>query len=154
MSIVLLNIEPMPPDRAWYLLQQNQPLPAEITYASILAISMYLTYGIVMELLFGATLGKLIFRLRVISDGPVGPAVRVRGILLRNLTKVIEFGTPLAPLLLLFTVINRNRQRLGDVMARTAVVQAAPAAPGENNEGPAQTHPNGDTPPPPPDQPQ
>ena len=72
-----------------------------------------------MERKFGRTVGKMIFKLSVITS--LGRPAGLRQILLRNLVKVIEMSW--APLLL-FPLLNRNRLRLGDLVARTAVIDA------------------------------
>jgi len=92
---------------------------------------LLLTYGIwclAWELACGSTLGKRVFGCRVLSaDGAVASP---RQIVLRNVIRVIMFA--LAPQGLVVTfmmmvMLTRNRQRLGDLLANTVVVE--PGAP-------------------------
>ncbi len=128
----------------------QQQMPDTAVYAAITTMVLYALYCALMEWRFGATLGKMIFKLRVVSTGAVG--CDFQQAMLRNLIKIIEltFLWPLPfPLLLMVPLINRNRQRLGDFIARTTVVDAvslskappAPPQPGGQDE---------DQPPPPP----
>lgn len=124
--------------------------PAQMAYSVITAIISYTVYCIVMELRFGATVGKRLMKLRVVCDG--GKPVKPANIVMRNVFRIFELIMPPLPLvLLLVTLLTRNRQRLGDIIARTAVVQAGlvplpPAPPlqeenqqedsGENDDAP------------------
>ena len=85
---------------------------------------IYVTYGAVLEWRYAATLGKRLMKLRVI--GSQGRPPGLREALLRNIMKIFEFLVPprIPPLLLLWPIINRNRMRLGDYIARSAVVDA------------------------------
>jgi uncharacterized RDD family membrane protein YckC len=98
-----------------------------VIFADILGLSLYVIYGIVMETFLGATVGKLIFRLRVV--GNQGQRPTLRSVALRNLMKVMELlpiPLPLVsplPLLLFFPIFSPFRLRIGDIMARTSVVE-------------------------------
>lgn len=98
-----------------------------LIFAHILGMSLYVIYGTVMETLLGATVGKLILRLRVVGDQ--GQRAPMRSVALRNMMKVMELlplPLPLVsrlPLLLLFPFFNHYRLRIGDIMARTSVVE-------------------------------
>jgi uncharacterized RDD family membrane protein YckC len=101
---------------------------AEFAYFIIGSSVMYVAYCTVTEVRFGATIGKMIFRLRVVNDEGNKPGLREGAV--RNLVKIIElYFPPLAPLLLLVPVFNRNRLRLGDLIARTGVIDATYLAP-------------------------
>jgi len=107
---------------------RQKDFPASLAYSVIAATVLYGLYCFLMELRFRATLGKLIFRLRVAGDQ--GLPADVRGVVLRNLVRVLEVSwllmmPILVPLLILVTVMNRNRQRLGDMMARTVVIDVS-----------------------------
>ena len=122
---------PMPEltmEQAKQILLGQQPQPDNLVFAGVAGLILFTAYGIFMELRFGATLGKMIFKMRVIGDEGARPVLRE--VLLRNLWKIIEllvrFGIPILPL---FILLNRNRQRVGDWLARTAVVDARPSAP-------------------------
>ncbi len=104
--------------------------------AYVFMLLAYTAYSIVMERRFKATVGKMIFKLRVVADNGLTPGLRE--IVLRNLVRLVELSFPLGlPILLLIPLFNRNRQRLGDWMARTAVIDLSasrPAAPEEAKE--------------------
>jgi uncharacterized RDD family membrane protein YckC len=89
-------------------------------YSVILAMVTYVIYCTATEYRFGATLGKRAMKLRVVGNGAARAGLRE--VVLRNLVKVIELMS--LPLLLLVPLITRNRQRLGDLFAQTAVVDA------------------------------
>ncbi len=99
-------------------------------YSVILAMVTYVVYCVLMEYRFGATLGKRVMKLRVVGNGaaPAG----LREVLLRNLVKIIELMS--LPLLLLVPLLTRNRQRLGDMFAQTAVVDATAPLPAESDD--------------------
>lgn len=130
---------PMPPDEAMRMLADlirgRGEMPVEVAYAWAGTIVAYLVYGVLMEMHFGATVGKMLFGLRVVSDEGAPP--RRLEILLRNLLKVVEvfFFAPL----LLAVLMTRYRQRLGDMAARTAVIDARlvvpPALPPQDPTG-------------------
>ena len=69
----------------------------------------------------------------MVGDGGMRP--NAREVLLRNLVKVMVLATGLWPLMLM-VLLNRNRQRLGDMMGRTAVadVHPVPAPPPETKK--------------------
>jgi len=101
----------------------RMPLSSHRAYARVTMLLLYTAYGIATERRFGATLGKMIFKLRVVGDDATPPANRE--ILLRNLVRMMELFWPLGiVLLVLLPLLTRNRQRLGDMMARTTVVNA------------------------------
>lgn len=101
------------------------PQPDEAFYGSLAGLAAYVVYCIIMEMRTGATLGKRLMHLRVVGDegAPPGP----REAAMRNLLKLLEFSSVLLlPLFLLPPLVTRYRQRLGDMIARTAVVDAPP----------------------------
>ena len=116
-------------------------VPPILVYASISTMVLYTAYCIGMELRYGATLGKMAMKLRVIGDRGLSP--EPRAILLRNLFRMVE-------LMLMWVVIpsgilvfvTRRRQRLGDMIARTTVIDAR-YQPAPSDEEPSQ----GDVPP-------
>ncbi len=98
----------------------NNSAPA--AYASIAALLGYTVYCILMEWRFGATVGKMLMRLRVVGDS--GKPVAMANIIMRNVFRILELSmTPFQLVLLLIPLITSNRQRLGDILARTTVVQ-------------------------------
>jgi uncharacterized RDD family membrane protein YckC len=86
----------------------------------IVAVAAYLAHTLIGELAMGRSAGKALCGLRVIMiDGKTpGPAA----IVVRNVMRAIDLFPPLL-VLILFT---RLRQRMGDIVAGTAVVMAAP----------------------------
>lgn len=113
-------------------------LLAAAMYTMMLSQGLYVAYGTIMELRFGATLGKRILRLQAIREDGRRPGLNEA--VLRNVTKVIELSMLYAPmawltmLFVLLPLLTRNRQRLGDMIARSAVVEAScPADAAEEN---------------------
>ena len=100
----------------------TQPIPSNVVllglYLLIGMATAFLVYSIFTEAAFGATLGKRMMGLRVVGDR--GARVTLREAIVRGCSKVIEM--PMFPLLV-FAVLTRYRQRLGDKMAWTAVVE-------------------------------
>ena len=76
-------------------------------------------YGLIFESAKRTTLGKRLVGLKVVGEDH-GPC-RLRAIVLRNLLRVIEFQFPPLAILVLLTP---HRQRVGDLFARTLVVEA------------------------------
>jgi uncharacterized RDD family membrane protein YckC len=93
-----------------------------LVYVQMLSTTLFVVYCAAMEYAFGATLGKMLFRLRVTGNGGAKPDLR--SIALRNLMKIVEMTTIMLPLLVLLPLLSQYRQRIGDMMARTAVVDA------------------------------
>ena len=115
---------------------QNEggPVPAlsdELLIAWALCCAAFSAYCTLCEALFGRTPGKAVVRCRVVDEA--GGRCGFAPILIRNLVRMIELF-PLFQLwptfiLMLFT---RNRQRLGDLLARTIVVQHVPLSQVQN----------------------
>ncbi len=113
-----------------------EQMDSGIAYTIIATAVAYLGYCVLMELRYGATVGKMLLGLRVVGDGGLRP--RLREVLLRNLVKtMILLSIVLWPLMLV-VVLNRNRQRLGDMMGRTVVADIHPVVP--PGSGTEQTH--------------
>lgn len=75
-------------------------------------------YGGICEALTGATLGKRVFKLRVVGDDFL--PCPLRAVLLRNLLRTVEFQfLPLA----ILVPLTPSRQRIGDIFARTLVIE-------------------------------
>jgi uncharacterized RDD family membrane protein YckC len=86
----------------------------------LLSAGSYAAYCLIMELLTGRTAGKMLFGLQVVAEqGRRAPAVRV---VVRNLFRVIEV-LPFFWILAFVMLLSRNRQRVGDLFARTIVVR-------------------------------
>jgi len=91
-------------------------------WAVVLTFTAYVAYAIIMEYRYGATIGKLILGLRVIEEE--GRKLSLRAAVLRNLVKVVELYPWLLPLVAVMVMLSRSRQRFGDIIARTAVIDA------------------------------
>jgi len=113
--------------RLWERLsrQEDVELPVELAVTSIAVLVVYVVYCAIMELYTGTTLGKRLMKLRVLAHG--GVKADLRQCILRNLLKIVElislrsilfFLVPLVP------IVTRYRQRFGDLLARTAVIDA------------------------------
>ncbi len=101
------------------------PFSDELLIAWALCCVAFSTYCTFCEALFARTPGKAAVRCRVVNE--TGGRCGFSLILIRNLVRMIELF-PLFQLwptfiLMLFT---RNRQRLGDLLARTIVVEHLP----------------------------
>ena len=111
------------PQKTWadmLALVRESRMPDNAAYGVVFALSLYAAYCAIMEFKYSATVGKMVFHLAVIGDE--GKRPDLRSIFLRNVMKIAELVPPGLPLLLLVPLLNRNRQRLGDILARTAVI--------------------------------
>jgi len=115
---------------------------ARTAYAAMFTLAGFGLYGAAAEFLRGATLGKWIFRLRVVGDEAAPPTLRQ--VALRNLLKILELLTVLLVLLVVMPLLSRYRQRAGDWFARTAVVDAGSLAQPPSDAGSAQAGGMGD----------
>lgn len=100
--------------------------PAFLFFAAVLA------YYFVFETLFGASIGKLMLGLRVLSDD--GSRAGAGAVLIRTLFRIID-GLPVLYLVgLIAASIGGRHKRLGDRAGGTIVARrrpaAAPSAPG------------------------
>ncbi len=120
-SMLVFQVPQVNSDEAMAIVQGKAAMPESLWYASMAATAGFAIYGMIMEGVLGATLGKLAMGLRVCGNG--GGPPDWRAVILRNLMKIMELSWRYVwPLILLFPILSRNRQRLGDLMARTAVV--------------------------------
>jgi uncharacterized RDD family membrane protein YckC len=85
---------------------------------------IFAAYGMGFEAALQATPGKRIVRCYVVREG--GGRSTFGPIAVRNLLRIAEFAFP--PVLLL-VLLTRNRQRFGDILARTLVVEDVRRAP-------------------------
>lgn len=106
----------------------NHPDEWQSLAPGLLVIGLFVTHTTLTELFTGATLGKLMFGVRVVSMTGLSP--NVWQVLARNSFKVIELMPPF--LLLVVPFVNRFRQRLGDMVSRTLVVAPQKNAPRED----------------------
>ncbi len=84
----------------------------------VMWLSLYELHVILGEALFGRSIGKAIFGIQVvdITGKPAGPLA----VLIRNLIRIPEMITIF---LLIFMFVSEERQRLGDLIARTIVIR-------------------------------
>ena len=102
----------------------------------LVAALAFVAYGTVFEVAMGATPGKRFCQCRVVDER--GRRCGLGPILMRNLIRVVEFfpAFQLMPAVVL-VLLTRNRQRLGDLLAGTVVIEqvsAAPAADGNDSD--------------------
>jgi uncharacterized RDD family membrane protein YckC len=108
----------------------------EVAYAVISTLSAYLGYCMVMEARFASTLGKMAFKLRVVAGDGTRPGARE--VLVRNLIKILEISWPW--LLVIIPLLNPARQRLGDLLAKTIVVEKTDVPPSPPTDVDEETH--------------
>ncbi|OPX24977.1 MAG: hypothetical protein B1H04_01020 [Planctomycetales bacterium 4484_123] len=101
------------------LLRSMKEGPPDVrhVYAVLGFFVAFTLYGTVMEHLFGATVGKMLMRMRVVGNGGRKPSLRE--VALRNVFRIVEL---FFFILMVFPLLTRYRQRLGDKVAWTAVV--------------------------------
>lgn len=92
----------------------------------VVAAVAWLIYMTLMEAKFGASLGKRITRLRVVTEG--GSPVTLEAALMRNLLRFLDAFPYFLPYLLGAIAASRSplKQRFGDRIAETVVVARAP----------------------------
>jgi uncharacterized RDD family membrane protein YckC len=100
------------------------PLGNDLLYGWVVACAGYTLYCITCEALYGATPGKLVLQCRVVDED--GQRCRIGQVLIRNALRLVELF-PLFQLwpTLILMLFTRKRQRLGDLLARTIVVERA-----------------------------
>jgi len=101
-----------------------------------LAMGYFLTLGFclytaVTEFIWSATPGKMLLELRVRSSKSPQARPSPGQIIIRNVSKILELSFPPLLFVILFT---RLRQRIGDILAGTIVVQSA-SVEGTRNDG-------------------
>jgi uncharacterized RDD family membrane protein YckC len=97
-----------------------------------LAAGGYTVYSFVMELVAGRTVGKVLLRLRIMTDTGRRP-VRWQ-LVVRNLMRIVEVMPPFW-ILNFLVLLSRNRQRAGDIFAGTVMVRWVGPEPGERSAG-------------------
>lgn len=102
----------------------HQVADLNATLAVISTFALHGAYCLAMETHFGATLGKRLFGLRVV--GPGGQKVKFYEVLYRTILRVLELGTVGLIMAIACILMTRYRQRAGDLLAQTAVVEGAP----------------------------
>ena len=98
-------------------------------------------YVLIMELITRRSVGKMLTGVRLISES--GGRASTGQILARNAFRILEL-TPQFWILGFLVLISRNRQRLGDIFARTVSIRSTDDAP---DESAAESADPGDDPP-------
>ncbi len=111
-------------------------VPVRLLYAYMAFLIAYPAYCILMEHRFGGTLGKLLLHLRVVGAG--GRRPRLREVALRNVSKIPEMMAFVAVIPVLFPILTRYRQRLGDKIAWTTVIDVDLSLPPPVGGGPSE----------------
>lgn len=117
----------------WGLSPDNEDVlpPPRVLGWWALSIGGAAAYSALAEMTTGRTLGKRLLGLRVVSER--GVPAGLWQLLIRNLMRVLEL-LPHFWVFALLTVVSRNRQRLGDIVARTIVVRALEQSPQRRRE--------------------
>jgi uncharacterized RDD family membrane protein YckC len=108
-----------------------------------LSVVGYTTYSLVMELITRRTVGKVIARVYLLSEAGTRPTAGQ--ILARNLTRLIEL-MPQFWIFVVLVVFSRNRQRMGDIFARTVAIRylsGKPSSTTSRDESEGEHKPNG-----------
>jgi uncharacterized RDD family membrane protein YckC len=90
----------------------------------VASVTSYALYGAVMEALTGRTIGKLALGLSVTNERGGRASPLQCGV--RNFVRLVELAPPFWIVALLI-VLTPNRQRLGDLFARTLVTRKGPS---------------------------
>jgi uncharacterized RDD family membrane protein YckC len=111
------------------------PIPGRLLLSWLLIRVLYAVYSGLFEWKWGATPGKRLLGCRILSDAGRPPTPRE--ILIRNAMRIVELEPylPIWPLLLVM-FFTRNRQRLGDLLAHTVVVEPGEPARPEVDDDP------------------
>ncbi len=92
----------------------------QMYYMTIVVMIIYIAYCTIMEAKFGWTIGKYVLRMQVRQFKQPAETPNILQALLRNATKILELS--FIPLLFVM-MLTFTRQRLGDLIAKTIVVQ-------------------------------
>ncbi len=102
--------------------------PPDQMLPGVVAFGVFVVHTTIGELTTGMSLGKRIMHCRVTNT--TGGKPRAAGVLLRGVVRLIElFAWPL----LLFVLLNRPHQRMGDLAARTVVVMGKAKQPADDD---------------------
>lgn len=105
-------------------LAQDPEFVAKFVPINLAFVALYGLWCFIWEVKTSTTPGKRIFGCRVLSAD--GTAPTTRQIIVRNICRAITFalGPPtLMVAMLLMLILTRNRQRIGDLLASTVVIQ-------------------------------
>ncbi len=99
------------------------------TEPGFLTLGLYVAHTMIFELLFSRSLGKMLFGLRLVNDK--GQRPRPLAVFIRNIMKPMDL---IAWPLMLLPIVGNSRQRLGDLVAGTYVVNTRGERDEEENE--------------------
>jgi uncharacterized RDD family membrane protein YckC len=101
---------------------ETMPVPTTVIWAWVACRVFYVAYCTLFEWRWAATPGKMLVGCRVASES--GHQPKGHQILVRNVTRFVEFE-PFLPVwpFYLIVVLTNTRQRIGDLLAHTIVVQ-------------------------------
>jgi len=114
----------------WNATEIRADLLARMQALSMATTAVYGAWCFLWEWGMKTTPGKLLLGCRVITEA--GEPINVRQAFIRNLVRMFVFGIGAPGLiisLMTMALMSRNRQRIGDLLAHTIVVEAAPAEP-------------------------
>ena len=103
----------------WVDGNELQLTTASLAIAITLNAILLFLYGWLLEASFGATLGKAILGIRVVSTSPRGP---LSAAALRNVLRIVD-GLALYLVGTAVAACSDLRQRIGDICAQTAVIE-------------------------------
>ena len=127
-AVITLVILRVPPTELLNIPLLSLDLASCLPY--LLSATITVTHATVLELITGASVGKLLFGARIVADGgKPAPATRL---LLRA---VLKYAVLLIPPLAMLALFNPNLQGIGDVVAGTAVVHDRPASAEDADRG-------------------
>jgi uncharacterized RDD family membrane protein YckC len=86
---------------------------------AFIGIAISILYFVVMEALFGATVGKLLLKLRVVKAD--GSLIGWREAIVRNVLRIVD-GLALYLVGFIVVCVTEKRQRVGDMAAGTFVI--------------------------------
>jgi len=102
--------------------RSDADLLADLSWRWLATVAAFVTFTSVFELLWGATPGKRLLKCYVVTEQ--GSRCSATQVLIRNAVRFLElypFATSVWTMMLV--LLTRNRQRLGDLIGRTLVVQ-------------------------------
>jgi uncharacterized RDD family membrane protein YckC len=89
---------------------------------AIIEFILIFVYFILMELFAGATVGKMVFKLKVVKDD--GSKADFRSIAIRNLLRIVDFLPMFYLVGAIIVARSDKKQRFGDKIAHTVVIKS------------------------------
>jgi uncharacterized RDD family membrane protein YckC len=110
----------------WLPELRPEPLDPNPVRSTLFTTAFFLAYFVPMEGILGWTIGKKLLGLRV--AGLSGGRAPFFGVVVRTLLRLVDMF-PIIPIGLIVMAISKRRQRLGDLLGRTIVIQDRPPDP-------------------------